>query len=300
MQQILYAFRPANMKPQSYLIILILGLVGLLSNCNRPIEDGDFQPPTDAVKCTKKFDELKLPDFETCNCIVADTMVCGEDGRIYTSECLAECLGVAVVKEGPCDSIFRDECDPLTWEIEKICFPIPTPDTPEEIRHLGDGTVVYKHPTGFYFRGTVNRCICLHPETMIATFDGEKEVRLIKEGDWVWSLNECGEKELQPVLWVSQAQVPATHQLLKITLKDGRQMSVSPLHPDIKGKPLKNLTVGSFLNGSPIVSIDLIPANIPATWDILPAGTTGTYFANGIAIGSTLKEFYQPVEALPF
>ena len=39
----------------------------------------------------------------------------------------------------------------------------------------------------------------------------------------------------------------------------------------------------------------MIPANIEATWDILPAGETATYFANGIAIGSTLKTWSKEI-----
>ncbi|MCB0839978.1 MAG: hypothetical protein KDD99_25085 [Bacteroidetes bacterium] len=286
------------MKTQSYILILLAGFFWVLSSCESPVNDSEFQQPTDAVKCTEDFDKLNLPDFESCNCATGDTTVCGEDGRIYTSECLAECVGVKVVKEGYCDLIFRDECDPLTWEIEFVCYPIQTQFTPTLIAYLGDGTAIYKDTAGVYFRGNVNMCICLHPQTMILTYEGEKEVQSISEGEYIWTLNECEEKELQPVIWTNQVKVPASHQLLDIAFENGQHLKVSPLHPDIQGNALKDLTIGSYLNGEKVVSIEMIPANIPATWDILPAGATGAYFANGVAIGSTLKEFYHIIAPL--
>jgi hypothetical protein len=48
------------------------------------------------------------------------------------------------------------------------------------------------------------------------------------------------------------------------------------------------LHVGDLLDGGRVVQIERLPYDQPATYDILPAGGTGWYWANGILVGSTL------------
>jgi len=45
---------------------------------------------------------------------------------------------------------------------------------------------------------------------------------------------------------------------------------------------------GIALDGHRIRSVEVIPYTFEATYDILPASDTGTYFAAGVEIGSTL------------
>jgi hypothetical protein len=44
-----------------------------------------------------------------------------------------------------------------------------------------------------------------------------------------------------------------------------------------------------MLDQTPVVSIQSINASAGATFDLLPAGATGFYWANGILLASTLK-----------
>ena len=286
MQHIFFSFRQLDMKAKVYILTLIMGLFVCLAGC-----EGQQIDPTD--DCELKAGEFIVPNFSECNCSFADTVVCGKDGRIYTSICLAECNGTTVDHSGFCDSTNFDACDPLTWEIKLVCIPIQRTTDPVEVQDLGDGTVVYEDTAGNYFRGNVNRCRCLHPETMIETENGKLPVNQIKENDRVWTLNASGEKELQPVILVNQVDVPETHLLLSIHLANGNEMLVSPLHPDTKGNPLNTYQVGDLLFGIEILSIEIVPAQTESTWDILPSGATGTYFIDGVAIGSTLFEYHQ-------
>ena len=71
-------------------------------------------------------------------------------------------------------------------------------------------------------------------------------------------------------------------------LADGRRVRASPAHPTADGRVLADLGVGQMLDGSSVLRADAIPYGETATWDILPSGSTGVYWANGIVLGSTL------------
>ena len=81
---------------------------------------------------------------------------------------------------------------------------------------------------------------------------------------------------------------PARHYVLRFTLLDGRAVDASPGHPTLTGRRLSDLTVGSELDGSRVISIEQMPYP-GATWDLLPAGSTGAYWANDVLLGSTLR-----------
>jgi hypothetical protein len=50
-----------------------------------------------------------------------------------------------------------------------------------------------------------------------------------------------------------------------------------------------DLVAGEYLDGALITKVEIVSSDQPATYDILPAGDTGYYWANGILIGSTLS-----------
>jgi hypothetical protein len=56
------------------------------------------------------------------------------------------------------------------------------------------------------------------------------------------------------------------------------------------GQLLGTFSIGNFIDGVRIVSAQLVPYEEDFTYDILPSGATGTYWANGILSGSTLME----------
>jgi hypothetical protein len=64
---------------------------------------------------------------------------------------------------------------------------------------------------------------------------------------------------------------------------------VSPGHPTADGRRVGDLVAGDALDGAHVLSAERMPYLGGATYDILPAGATGTYWANGVLLGSTLR-----------
>jgi hypothetical protein len=131
--------------------------------------------------------------------------------------------------------------------------------------------------------------ICLASNTLIATPDGEVKVQDIVVGDIVWSVNMNGERVSSLVTTIGSMQAPASHQVIHFVLSDGREVWLSPNHPGLDGRPIDALYVGEKYDNAVVVTADLVPYWDEKTYDILPDGETGLYFANGIVVGSTLR-----------
>ena len=131
--------------------------------------------------------------------------------------------------------------------------------------------------------------ICLAAETLIDTPRGPVRVDALRVGDPVWTANEAGQR-VEAVLWqVGRVRVPASHLMIHITLNDGREVSASAGHPTADGRSLANLTLGDFLDGALITSLERVPYTEMYTFDILPSGKTGHYWANGVLLASTIN-----------
>jgi hypothetical protein len=76
--------------------------------------------------------------------------------------------------------------------------------------------------------------------------------------------------------------------MVHVTLSDGRELWASPGHPTADGRSIGELEIGDKLDGSPVTHLERVPYGGVSTFDILPAGDTGFYWANGILMGSTL------------
>jgi hypothetical protein len=72
-------------------------------------------------------------------------------------------------------------------------------------------------------------------------------------------------------------------------LSDGRTVDVSPGHGLPDGRRLGDLRAGHRVDGATVASATLEPYAGGATFDLLPSGLTGTYWANGILLASTLE-----------
>ncbi len=239
--------------------------------------------------CTEDSD-LDFPDFSKCQCdTFARDIVCGSDGRTYLDSCLAACLKVDILMPGNCRDASNDSNDTLRWPIEMICIPIVKESDPQEIRTLSDGTVLYQNQDGSFFRGTSNLCRCLPPSTLISTPSGQQTIATLRIGDLVWTRNVHGEQVIRPIAFVGSIAVPQNHQVLHMVLDDGRQLSTSPLHPDVDNNPLVYLKKGSCYDNAIIIRSELKDYGGERTWDLLPEGETGLYWANNILISSTLK-----------
>ena len=130
--------------------------------------------------------------------------------------------------------------------------------------------------------------ICLAASTLIATPGGAVRVVDMKPGLMVWTATRDGKRVAVPVLEVGSTQVPAGHLMVHLVLADGREVLASPGHRTADGRPLGSLAAGDPLDGSTIKLWELVPYAGDRTYDLLPAGPTGTYWANGILLGSTL------------
>jgi hypothetical protein len=130
--------------------------------------------------------------------------------------------------------------------------------------------------------------ICLAGETFIDTPEGPVQVRDLHAGMLVWTADKNGERIAVPVLQTAKTRVPAFHRLVHLRLSDGRELYASPGHPAMDGRPLGSLSIGDGIDGASVIGEDLVPWTGDFTCDILPAGNTGGYWANGIPLRSTL------------
>jgi hypothetical protein len=150
----------------------------------------------------------------------------------------------------------------------------------------GQGKIAVQQRTS-----TIATCpICLAIGTRIDAPGGAIPVQDLRVDMLVWTLDKAGVRVAQPLLRVSRTLVPSNHQIVHLVLDDGRQLWVSPGHPTIDGRSVGQLQVGDSLDGAQVLSARLVAYAAPATYDLLPAGDTGFYRANGILLASTLPD----------
>jgi hypothetical protein len=129
--------------------------------------------------------------------------------------------------------------------------------------------------------------ICAAPDTPIATPSGDRAIAELQVGDLVYSVDE-GAIVAVPIVRIGSTPV-AHHRVLRIALTDGGVLNVSPGHPLANGQPLSSLSVGDVVDEQHRVqALELVPYPYDRTYDILPGSSSGTYFAAGTLLGSTL------------
>lgn len=109
----------------------------------------------------------------------------------------------------------------------------------------------------------------------------------LRPGDLVYSVDRAAIRAV-PILRVNRTPV-VNHRVLRVTLENGRSLEMTAGHPLPDGRPLSSLFSGSELLGGSVRSVVSVPYAHDATYDILPASTSGAYFASGVLIGSTLS-----------
>jgi hypothetical protein len=129
-------------------------------------------------------------------------------------------------------------------------------------------------------------CVCAAPDTPIATERGQRRIDEIEVGDLVYSIDHDA-ISLVPVIRVQRTPV-RHHRVIQVRLATGAVLEISGPHPTAHGDTFADLTAGGELDGVKIESVTVVPYLASFTHDILPASSTGTYFAAGVAIGSTL------------
>ncbi len=130
--------------------------------------------------------------------------------------------------------------------------------------------------------------VCNSPDTPIATPTGERAVAELHEGDLVYSVHE-DQIVAVPIVHTTRTAV-LDHVVRRVTLSSGRTLEISHGHPTATGEHFADLRPGSELGAATVVAVEDIPYEYAYTHDIRPASDTGTYFAAGAWIGSTIPE----------
>jgi hypothetical protein len=131
--------------------------------------------------------------------------------------------------------------------------------------------------------------ICLSAATLISTPDGNISILALKPGMPVFTLDLNGNKVVRPIELVSRASVPGDHSLCRLILDDGRELSVSAGHPTADNREIGDLNPGDMLDGAVLVSTEKVQYEAGHTYDLLPSGESGYYWADGVLLGSTLS-----------
>ena len=131
--------------------------------------------------------------------------------------------------------------------------------------------------------------ICLAIGTRIDTPAGPLPVQNLRLGMQVWTLDPAGERIVRPVVQIRKTIVPADHPVVHLVMVDGRELWASPGHLTAGGLTVGQLQAGDMFSGGSILSAERVRYTGSATYDLLPAGETGFYWANEILLASTVK-----------
>jgi hypothetical protein len=130
--------------------------------------------------------------------------------------------------------------------------------------------------------------ICLAAGTLIDTPRGAIAVEDLQIGDPVWTMNNVGERVAGKILRLGSMRAPSNHQVIHIRLSDGRELWASPGHPTADGRRLSGVKLNDLIDGARVILVESLPYG-GRTYDLLPSGATGFYWANGILLDSTLS-----------
>lgn len=131
--------------------------------------------------------------------------------------------------------------------------------------------------------------VCLSSDAMIDTPSGAVRVTDIQAGMPVWTLDATGLRVRSVVAQTVRRPVLPGASIVHLALSDGRQVQVSAGHPTTDGRMIGDLTAGDVLDGARVVKAEVEAYEQPAKYDLLPAGETGSYWANGIPMNSTIE-----------
>ena len=136
--------------------------------------------------------------------------------------------------------------------------------------------------------GRPNCPICLAAGTLIDTPGGPVRVTDLHLGDAVWTVAANGSRVAGSVTALGSVAFPLGHDAVRLTLADGRSITASAGHPTADGRRVGELLRGDRLDRSIVVSAVTVRLTDGATYDLLPSGPTGRYWADGVLLGSTL------------
>lgn len=130
--------------------------------------------------------------------------------------------------------------------------------------------------------------ICLARGTLIATPDGPRAVETLRPGMFVWTTDAEGSRVAGVIVGVGSTTAPDDHEVVRLVLSDGRELRASPGHPLADGRLLGALVAGDAVGGAIVLSAARVAYGAGETFDLLPSGATGAYWADGVPLGSTI------------
>ncbi|MBS3113533.1 hypothetical protein J4448_00365 [Candidatus Woesearchaeota archaeon] len=131
--------------------------------------------------------------------------------------------------------------------------------------------------------------ICLSGSTLIDTPNGNINIKELRSGMLVWTSDSLGHRQPAIILKIGKAQVPPTHKMVHIILNNGKELFASQGHPTADGRIFGDIKPDDIIDDSYVKSVKIVQYDQKYTYDILPSGDTGFYWANGILVGGTLK-----------
>ena len=166
----------------------------------------------------------------------------------------------------------------------------PEPGEVRELEALPDGTRIVSD-NGRCARVRYKPCFtkCLPPATRIATPNGNVPVRDVQVGTEIWTRDDLGRRIVGRVELVGSVEIIGEHHVARLVLDDGRTLTVSPQHPTVDAL-VQELRVGDVYDGASIVRLDFVPYTGARTFDLLPSGPSGIYWADGVPLRSTLGD----------
>lgn len=221
------------------------------------------------------------------SCVPTHTVIAGECKLKEGNQCNtdSDCASGNLCFKNICTSPIGRECSgssdtscPANFECIQACGP-PVVRYPDDT------------PPKYFcqLKGYVRACpICLAKNTLIDTPLGKVAVQDMQVGMPVWTVNASGTRVLGSVIQISKTFVAPGHKMVQLILLGGRTLLISPGHPTIDGRTAGDLTVGGVYDGALIIFSKQVAYNEGYTYDILPSGETGFYFANDTILDSTL------------
>ncbi len=169
-------------------------------------------------------------------------------------------------------------CGSTCCAVGELCCTVPGPGP-------SGGAKCYKAENGTCPPGCPG-CKCAAPDTPIATPNGERAIASLRPGDLVYSI-DGGQLRAVPIRAVKSLPV-RNHHVMRVALESGRTLRISGDHPLADGRYLRDVRAGDVLFGQRVTAAGPVPYPFDRTYDILPDSDTGSYFAAGALIGSTL------------
>lgn len=239
-------------------------------------------------------DEVVLPPRSIVAVAVAFLGVslgagCGSTGTLADAG-VADAGPGDVVTDAPADQGSQDPCAPGTCRFSGQPGPCLPPGGPIGLPDSGASL------SGCCACGNdglcSSPCDCASPDTPIATPGGERPIASLSVGDLVVSIDH-GQLAAVPIRETHRTAV-TNHRVIELVLRDGATLYISAVHPTADGRLFGELRAGDWLGGREVASAEIVPYAHDATYDILPDSDTGTYFAGGALIGSTLAKSGRP------